>query len=88
MATFSSSATAKSVGQFFYVSQPYMDLAGNGIVVTASRVIPVYKDSAAVLCLDFKFGASKSLSDTILATIPGDQAFRPAGEDGCPLIKR
>ena len=24
----------------------------------------------------------------IIATIPGDQAFRPAGEDGCPLIKR
>ena len=24
----------------------------------------------------------------IVATIPGDQAFRPAGEDGCPLVKR
>ena len=24
----------------------------------------------------------------IITTIPGDQAFRPAGEDGCPLIKR
>jgi branched-chain amino acid transport system substrate-binding protein len=24
----------------------------------------------------------------ILATIPGEQAFRPAGEDGCPLIKQ
>ena len=24
----------------------------------------------------------------IIATIPGDHAFRPAGEDGCPLIKR
>jgi hypothetical protein len=24
----------------------------------------------------------------IIATIPGDQAFRPAGEDGCPLIHR
>jgi branched-chain amino acid transport system substrate-binding protein len=24
----------------------------------------------------------------IIATIPGDQAFRRAGEDGCPLIKR
>ncbi|GKQ55286.1 ABC transporter substrate-binding protein [Bradyrhizobium sp. Ce-3] len=24
----------------------------------------------------------------IIATIPGEQAFRPAGEDGCPLIKR
>ena len=24
----------------------------------------------------------------ILATIPGEQAFRPAGEDGCPLIRR
>jgi len=24
----------------------------------------------------------------IIATIPGDQAFRPAGEDGCPLIKQ
>jgi branched-chain amino acid transport system substrate-binding protein len=24
----------------------------------------------------------------IIATIPGGQAFRPAGEDGCPLIKR
>ena len=24
----------------------------------------------------------------IIATIPGDQAFRPAGEDGCPLAKR
>ena len=24
----------------------------------------------------------------VIATIPGDQAFRSAGEDGCPLIKR
>lgn len=24
----------------------------------------------------------------IKATIPGDQAFRPAGEDGCPLVNR
>ena len=24
----------------------------------------------------------------IIATIPGDQAFRPAGEDGYPPIKR
>jgi branched-chain amino acid transport system substrate-binding protein len=24
----------------------------------------------------------------IIATIPGHQAFRPAGEDGCPLIKQ
>jgi hypothetical protein len=24
----------------------------------------------------------------IVATIPGEQAFRPEGEDGCPLIKR
>ena len=24
----------------------------------------------------------------IIATIPGDQALRPAGEDGCPLIHR
>jgi branched-chain amino acid transport system substrate-binding protein len=24
----------------------------------------------------------------IIATIPGDRAFRPAGEDGCPIIKR
>jgi branched-chain amino acid transport system substrate-binding protein len=24
----------------------------------------------------------------ILATIPGEQAFRPAGEDGCPLVRR
>jgi branched-chain amino acid transport system substrate-binding protein len=24
----------------------------------------------------------------IIAAIPGDQAFRPAGEDGCPLIHR
>ncbi|TWC01266.1 amino acid/amide ABC transporter substrate-binding protein (HAAT family) [Bradyrhizobium macuxiense] len=24
----------------------------------------------------------------IIGTIPGDQAFRPAGEDGCPLAKR
>jgi branched-chain amino acid transport system substrate-binding protein len=24
----------------------------------------------------------------IIATIPGDQAFRPAGEDGCPLVKQ
>jgi branched-chain amino acid transport system substrate-binding protein len=24
----------------------------------------------------------------IIATIPGDQAFRPAGEDKCPLIHR
>ena len=68
-ATAVAGADQKLIKNYFYVSQPYMDLAGNGIVVTASRVLPNYKNSIAVLCLDFTYVEPKNLSKTLLQTI-------------------
>jgi PAS domain-containing protein len=57
------------VGSTFYVSQPYMDLGGNGIVITASREIRNYNFGHAVVCLDFQLAATKDLTKVLLDTI-------------------
>lgn len=41
-------------GDYFYISRPYMDLGGNGIVVTLARGI-VIKGVQGVICFDLPF---------------------------------
>jgi PAS domain S-box-containing protein len=62
-------SSAPKVDSTFYVSQPYMDLGGNGIVITASRQIRGYTFGTAVLCLDFQLAAPKDLTKVLLETI-------------------
>jgi hypothetical protein len=63
------SQNQQTVGDYFYVSQPYMDLAGNGIVITVSRRLETYDNSIAVLCLDFTYVPDKNLSKTLTRTL-------------------
>ena len=59
---------AKSlVGEYFYVSKPYMDLAGNGFIVTLSRGILLDGKIVAALCFDLPLtqGNSKTKKTTI-----------------------
>jgi len=45
----------KTVGKYFYVTRPYLDLAGNGIVITLTRGLYVNGKIQAVLCFDLPF---------------------------------
>jgi hypothetical protein len=58
-----------TVGQFFRVSQPYLDLGGSGVVITLTRGLIVDGVARMVICIDLRFdddrGVSKLLNDTI-----------------------
>jgi len=58
-----------TVGQFFRVSQPYLDLGGSGVVITLTRGLIVDGVSRMVVCIDLRFdddrGVAKLLHDTI-----------------------
>jgi hypothetical protein len=45
----------KTVGKYFYVTRPYLDLAGNGIVITLTRGLYVNGKIQAVLCFDLPY---------------------------------
>lgn len=45
-----------TVGEYFYVSKPYMDLAGNGFVITLSRAIMIDGEFKGALCFDLPLG--------------------------------
>jgi PAS domain S-box-containing protein len=55
----------KLVGDYFYVSRPYMDLGGNGIVMTLVRGIQVAGLPQSAICLDLSFHQERSLSNTL-----------------------
>lgn len=44
-----------SVGKYFYVTRPYLDLAGNGIVITLARGLVIGGVVQAVLCFDLAY---------------------------------
>lgn len=44
-----------TVGKYFYVTRPYLDLAGNGIVITLTRGLYVDGKIQAVLCFDLPY---------------------------------
>jgi PAS domain-containing protein len=50
----------RSVGKFFYVSRPYLDLAGNGIVVTLARGLLIEGKIQAVVCFDLPYITSSN----------------------------
>lgn len=58
-----------SLGDFFYVSKPYLDLGGSGIVVTLTKGLSIPGVPKAVICIDIQFapqaGLYSSLQDLI-----------------------
>jgi PAS domain S-box-containing protein len=53
------------LGSYFTVSKPYMDLGGNGLVVTVARGILVDGYPRAVLCVDLPVHTSVTLTDLL-----------------------
>jgi hypothetical protein len=47
-----SASLTGTIGKYFYVSDPYLDLGGNGIVVTLSRAFRYPKHSDGAVCFD------------------------------------
>ncbi len=54
-----------NVGSLFAVSKPYMDLGGNGIVMTLSRGFDSPRIPLAVVCFDLAFLPNRSLTKTL-----------------------
>jgi PAS domain-containing protein len=50
-----------SIGSFFHVSRPYLDLGGSGVVITLSRDLELDEITTAVLCIDLQFDVSQNL---------------------------
>ncbi len=56
------------LGNYFHISRPYMDLGGNGLVITLTRGI--YCDGVqAVLCFDLPFVGAKSIPQALVERI-------------------
>jgi PAS domain S-box-containing protein len=60
------SSLPSRLGDYFVVSEPYMDLGGNGIVITASRGIALPNLPQAIICFDFAFLDERSLKETLV----------------------
>ncbi len=56
------------VGDFFHVSQPYLDLGGSGVVITLSRILDA-GDVVAVICFDLVFDMSQSLYAALTSNV-------------------
>jgi hypothetical protein len=62
-------ATDATVGDFFRVSAPYLDLGGSGIVVTLTRGVIIDGVTRAVICIDLRFDDNNSVLAALRATI-------------------
>ena len=63
------------IGSYFYVSAPYLDLGGNGIIVTLSRPIRLEGFSDFVLCFDLP------LQDEKLESILAEMTSQFSGDE-------
>jgi PAS domain S-box-containing protein len=55
----------QTVGDYFYVSRPYMDLGGNGIVITLARGLKIDGFTQAVICFDLPFTQNHGIQSTL-----------------------
>jgi branched-chain amino acid transport system substrate-binding protein len=71
------------IGVMNDMSGTYSDLSGQGSVVAARKIHPMYLFEVK------KPAESKGPWDyyKVRATIPAEEAFRPLAEGGCPLVK-
>jgi PAS domain-containing protein len=61
--------TAPRVDSFFAVTQPYMDLGGNGIVITLSKGFRLPGLSEFALCFDLAFEADAGLQGSLKKSV-------------------
>lgn len=54
------------LGDYFHITGPYMDLAGNGFVMTLSRGIQIGEMTQAVICIDLVLAPQKSVNDALI----------------------
>jgi PAS domain-containing protein len=57
------------VGDYFYVSEPYLDIGGNGIVVTLARAYRYPQHSDGALCFDLKLTFDKGLGSKLASFV-------------------
>ncbi len=60
-----------TLGEYFRISNPYLDLGGSGIVVTLTRGIIVNGESRGVVCIDLRFDDTRNLVRTLERNISG-----------------
>jgi hypothetical protein len=51
----------EELGKYFYVSEPYLDIGGNGIVITLARALAYPSHSDAVICFDLRLTGAHAL---------------------------
>jgi PAS domain-containing protein len=49
------------LNDYFYVSEPYLDIGGNGVVITLARAVRYPNHSEAVLCFDLRLDGEHAL---------------------------
>jgi PAS domain-containing protein len=61
--------TAQRASSFFHITQPYMDLGGNGIVITLSKGFRVPNITEFALCFDLAFEADAGLQTSLRRSV-------------------
>jgi hypothetical protein len=51
----------EQLGNYFYVSEPYLDIGGNGIVITLARAVEYQGHSDGAICFDLKLTGDHAL---------------------------
>lgn len=58
-------STAESLSSYFYVSEPYLDIGGNGVVVTLSRALKYEGHSEGVISFDLRLTEKQALGERL-----------------------
>jgi PAS domain-containing protein len=59
------------LGDYFYVSDPYLDIGGNGLVVTLARAVQYDSHSEGVICFDLRLKEKYSLGTKLTDLLDG-----------------
>lgn len=78
----------QTLGDFFYVSRPYMDLGGNGIVITLSRGIAIDGETEAVVCFDLPFQSKHGIKETLKGNMDKFQGAENNVEVKCDVTRQ
>jgi PAS domain-containing protein len=66
----------QTIGDYFYVTRPYMDLGGNGIVITLVRGLVIDGLIQAAICFDLPFKQGKSIQEALISRIETFEAVK------------
>jgi len=59
---------------YFYISEPYLDIGGNGVVITLARAFKYGKHSEGAICLDLRVEALGKKFEQLVAALKGHYA--------------